>query len=141
MGLVSDGGVHSHIRHLEALLQLAVKRWRDEDRRPRLHRWPRHTADIRPGIPLPASADLDSLGHGRIASVSGRYYAMDRDHRWDRTKLAFDAIVHGIGPTASFRRRGDRRRLRQGVTDEFIVPTVDSRAGRQADVQSPPAIR
>jgi 2,3-bisphosphoglycerate-independent phosphoglycerate mutase len=124
MGLVSDGGVHSHIRHLVALLRLAVgagvtriavHAFTDgRDTSPTSGR--RFVAELQ--------QTLDRLGYGRIATVSGRYYAMDRDHRWDRTKLAFDAVVHGVGQTAATAEMAVANAYASGVTDEFIVPTV-----------------
>ena len=124
IGLVSDGGVHSHIRHLDALLRMAVSAGVTKIA---VHAFT-DGRDTSPtsgqGFLAQLQQTLDGLGHGRIASVSGRYYAMDRDHRWERTKLAFDAIVHGIGPTASSAGEAVAAGYGNGVTDEFIVPTV-----------------
>ena len=100
MGLVSDGGVHSHIEHLYGLLELMKKNELEEvyvhvflDGR-----------DVPPTIGKEHVAQLvekmDEIGVGRIATISGRYYAMDRDKRWDRTKKAYDAITQGIGNKA-----------------------------------------
>ena len=98
IGLLSDGGVHSHQRHLHALLEMAARRTRAARVRPRHHRRPRHVADRRRPLPRASSQarHATALATGRIATVCGRYYAMDRDKRWERTKLAYDAMVDGI---------------------------------------------
>jgi len=117
LGLVSHGGVHSHIDHLQALLQFAPEKT-----------WIHAFTDGRDVSPHSAVHDLDELPVDRIATVAGRYYAMDRDKRWDRTERALRAIVEGEGehaddPIAAVQASYDR-----GVTDEFIEPTViDSR--------------
>jgi 2,3-bisphosphoglycerate-independent phosphoglycerate mutase len=113
LGLVSYGGVHSHIDHLRALLRFAPEKT-----------WIHAFTDGRDVSPTSAVNDLAELPVDRIATVSGRYYAMDRDKRWDRTQRAFDAICLGQGeeaddPIAAIRRSYDRN-----VTDEFIEPTV-----------------
>ena len=129
MGLVGDGGVHSHSRHLAALLRLT----RDQG----LTRVAVHTftdgRDTSPTSGLGYVADLERMmaefGVGRIATVAGRYYAMDRDQRWERTQRAYDAIVRGIGERATSAVEAIRRSYEAGVTDEFIVPTVIAAAG------------
>ena len=124
MGLLSDGGVHSHIRHLYGLMEMA-RRFAVE--RVYLHCF-MDGRDVPPtsGIEFIAALQqkIKELGLGQIATVSGRYYAMDRDNRWERVKLAYDAIVNGAGnkdpdPVAVMQKSYDA-----GVTDEFIVPTV-----------------
>ena len=124
MGLLSDGGVHSHIRHLYGLMEMA-RRFAVE--RVYLHCF-MDGRDVPPtsGIEFIAALQqkIEELGLGQIATVSGRYYAMDRDNRWERVKLAYDAIVNGEGnkdpdPVAVMQKSYDA-----GVTDEFIVPTV-----------------
>ena len=124
MGLLSDGGVHSHIRHLYGLMEMA-RRFAVE--RVYLHCF-MDGRDVPPtsGIEFIAALQqkIKELGLGQIATVSGRYYAMDRDNRWERVKLAYDAIVNGKGnkgpdPVAVMQKSYDT-----GVTDEFIVPTV-----------------
>jgi 2,3-bisphosphoglycerate-independent phosphoglycerate mutase len=113
LGLVSHGGVHSHIDHLQALLTFAPgKTW--------IHAF----TDGRDVSPHSAAHDLAELPADRIASVAGRYYAMDRDKRWDRTERALRAIVDGDGehaddPIAAVQASYDR-----GITDEFIEPVV-----------------
>ena len=119
LGLVSYGGVHSHIDHLRALLELA-RRQRMEDRT-----WIHAFTDGRDVSPTSAVSDLAELPAERIATVVGRYYAMDRDARWDRTERALGALVlpdegvTGSDPVAEVQRSYD-----EGVTDEFIEPIV-----------------
>src|SRR5579871_4868890 len=125
LGLVSDGGVHSHLDHLYALLELARRR---NVKRVLVHAFT-DGRDTAPGSARGFVQDLMSkmrtIGVGQIATVSGRYYAMDRDRRWDRVKRAYDAIVHGRSPhrgqdpVALVSQSYDRK-----VTDEFIEPSV-----------------
>lgn len=124
MGLVSDGGVHSHTRHLIALLELAKQRGLS---RVAIHAFTdgRDTAPTSGlGFVTALEAAATAIGTGRVATVSGRYYAMDRDKRWERTKRAYDAIVEGIGPIAVSASAAVSASYEAGVTDEFIVPTV-----------------
>jgi len=125
IGLVSDGGVHSHQRHLHALVEMAARR---KVARVFVHaitdgRDTSPTGGVRYIAQL--QEVLDRVGSGRIATVVGRYYAMDRDKRWDRTKLAYDAIVEGVAESTS---RDPLAAIRAsyeaGVTDEFIKPVV-----------------
>jgi 2,3-bisphosphoglycerate-independent phosphoglycerate mutase len=118
LGLVSYGGVHSHIDHLRALLELAA---REEMAG---HTWIHAFTDGRDVSPHSAERDLAELDVDRIATVSGRYWAMDRDRRWDRTDRALAAIVDGDGEAADDPIAAIRRSYEQDVTDEFIVPTV-----------------
>src|SRR6185295_18401939 len=111
LGLVSQGGVHSHIDHLRALLTIAPEKT-----------WIHAFTDGRDVSPHAAVHDLAILPQERIASISGRYYAMDRDGRWERTQRAFDAIVQsrpvwGQAPDMYIQDEYD-----QGITDEFIEP-------------------
>ncbi len=113
LGLVSHGGVHSHIDHLQALLTFAPEKT-----------WIHAFTDGRDVSPHSAVHDLAELPTDRIATVVGRYYAMDRDRRWDRTERALRAIVDGEGehaddPVAAVQASYDR-----GITDEFIEPVV-----------------
>ncbi|HEX3015012.1 MAG TPA: 2,3-bisphosphoglycerate-independent phosphoglycerate mutase [Desulfobacteria bacterium] len=124
MGLLSDGGVHSHIQHLIALLQLAKERGLSKVF---LHVF----LDGRDVLPDNAKiyieqieAKCKELGVGKIASVMGRYYAMDRDRRWDRVKLAYDAMTSGTGVMAATASAAVEQSYNQKVTDEFVVPTV-----------------
>jgi 2,3-bisphosphoglycerate-independent phosphoglycerate mutase len=128
VGLVSDGGVHSHQRHLHALIEMAAKR-----RIPRLFvQVITDGRDTSPSGGVRYLADLeraiDAAGAGttaRMASVTGRYYAMDRDKRWERTKVAYDAMVEGRAETTA-RSPIDavRASYDANVTDEFIKPIV-----------------
>ena len=124
MGLVSDGGVHSHTRHLVALLELAQRRGMS---RVAVHAFT-DGRDTAPNSGLGFVAELErvlaTMGVGRIATISGRYYAMDRDKRWERTKVAYDAIVAGAGPLAARATGAIESSYTAGVTDEFVVPTV-----------------
>ena len=113
LGLVSHGGVHSHIDHLQALLRFAPEKT-----------WIHAFTDGRDVSPTSAVHDLAELPTDRIATVAGRYYAMDRDQRWDRTDKAFDAIVHGRGVPGSDPVTDVQRSYDEGVTDEFIEPVV-----------------
>jgi 2,3-bisphosphoglycerate-independent phosphoglycerate mutase len=113
LGLVSNGGVHSHIEHLQALLRIAPDRT-----------WIHAFTDGRDVSPHAAERDLAELPAERIATVSGRYYAMDRDQRWERTQKAFDAIVEGQGEHADDPMAAVRASYERGITDEFIEPTV-----------------
>jgi 2,3-bisphosphoglycerate-independent phosphoglycerate mutase len=114
MGLVSHGGVHSHISHLQALLTFAPERT-----------WIHAFTDGRDVSPHAAVRDLGELPLDRISTVVGRYYAMDRDKRWDRTQLAFDAITRKSCPTtttADGLLAAVQASYDAGVTDEFIEP-------------------
>jgi 2,3-bisphosphoglycerate-independent phosphoglycerate mutase len=120
LGLVSYGGVHSHMNHLRALLELARREGMDE--RTYIHAF----TDGRDVSPTSAAEDLSELPQDRIATIAGRYYAMDRDQRWERTERALAAIIAGesiqtTDPIAEVRRSYER-----GVTDEFIEPVVFS---------------
>jgi 2,3-bisphosphoglycerate-independent phosphoglycerate mutase len=118
LGLVSYGGVHSHIDHLRALLELA-QRHGMEDRT-----WIHAFTDGRDVSPTSAASDLAELPAEKVATVAGRYYAMDRDQRWERTERALAAIVAGEGARGSDPVAEVRRSYDTGVTDEFIEPVV-----------------
>lgn len=124
MGLVSDGGVHSHIEHLYGLLEL-MKRNNQEN--VFVHAF-LDGRDVPPTIGkehlIQLSSKMDEIGVGKIATVSGRYYAMDRDKRWDRTKLAYDAITKGIGNMSTNPILAIEDSYDNGINDEFIIPTV-----------------
>jgi 2,3-bisphosphoglycerate-independent phosphoglycerate mutase len=112
LGLVSYGGVHSHIDHLRALLKFAPEKT-----------WIHAFTDGRDVSPTSAVKDLAELPQSRIASVSGRYYAMDRDQRWERTQRAFDVITGAPGCTqAQSVLDAVQASYDRGVTDEFIEP-------------------
>ena len=118
LGLVSYGGVHSHIDHLRALLELARRQGMEE--RTFIHPF----TDGRDVSPHAAVHDLAELPEERIASVSGRYYAMDRDQRWDRTERAYEAICVGRRTQAHNTLEYVQRSYDAGVTDEFIEPAA-----------------
>ncbi len=138
-GLLSDGGVHSHIDHLKAVVELAASRGLKEvylhcfldgrDVPPRCAQT--YIDDI--------EAHLKNLGVGKISTVSGRYYAMDRDTRWERVKVAYDAIACGIGKHAAAAADALKEAYERGENDEFVLPTVidfDGRSGADGCVRS-----
>jgi 2,3-bisphosphoglycerate-independent phosphoglycerate mutase len=134
LGLVSDGGVHSSLDHLRALISLASEL---DVRDIVLHAFTdgRDTLpDSGEGFVGQAEERLAAAG-GRIGSVTGRYFAMDRDRRWDRVKLAYDAIVHGRGdaPDAASGVDAVRAAYGRGETDEFIKATVVGEEARIRD--------
>ena len=124
MGLLSDGGVHSHVEHLLALLELAR---REGVARVYIHAF-MDGRDTPPKSGLGYMAELEKRlrekGHGQVATVSGRYYAMDRDKRWDRVALAYAAIVRGDGYRAASGVEAMESSYAHGETDEFVKPTV-----------------
>jgi len=113
LGLVSHGGVHSHIDHLRALLTFAPEKT-----------WIHAFTDGRDVSPHSALADLSTLPRERVATVVGRYWAMDRDQRWERTQRAFDAIVLRMGTHAQSMLDAVQKSYDAGITDEFIEPIV-----------------
>ncbi|WP_295762650.1 2,3-bisphosphoglycerate-independent phosphoglycerate mutase [uncultured Oscillibacter sp.] len=137
LGLLSDGGVHSHLSHLFALLEMAKDRGLG---RVYIHAF-LDGRDVSPtsgaGFVAQTAAKCRELGVGKIATVMGRYYAMDRDKRWDRVEQAYDAMVYGESPIndpdpvaaveASYGR---------GVTDEFVEPVVCDPEGSISDNDS-----
>ncbi len=124
MGLVSDGGVHSHVKHLYGLLELMKMK---DQREVYVHAI-LDGRDVQPDSGrdeiIRLEKKMKELGVGKIASVSGRYYTMDRDERWERTKLGYDAIVHGRGLKNEKAVKAIEDSYAVGVTDEFIMPTV-----------------
>lgn len=130
IGLVSDGGVHSHMKHLYGLLQLLKKEDMD-------HVYIHAILDGRDVAPNIGQEQLGQLvnktkelGVGQIATVSGRYYSMDRDRRWERTKLGYDAMVKGQGVEARDPIQAVGRSYDQQVFDEFMLPTVIHKDGK-----------
>ncbi|MHA6259943.1 2,3-bisphosphoglycerate-independent phosphoglycerate mutase [Sporosarcina sp. CAU 1771] len=124
MGLLSDGGVHSHYEHLFALLKLAKLNGIEKvfvhgflDGR-----------DVAPQSALDYIEQTEEamkvIGVGKFATISGRYYAMDRDKRWDRVEMAYRAIVDGVGPTAVAPTAGLLASYEKGIHDEFVVPFI-----------------
>jgi len=124
LGLVSDGGVHSHVDHLHACIELAR---REGVARVFLHAF-MDGRDTPPksGIDYMRQVEkrLKETGYGKVAMVSGRYYAMDRDKRWDRVHLAYDAMVKGEGFKVSSGVAAMERAYGAGETDEFVKPSV-----------------
>lgn len=123
VGLVSDGGVHSHINHLKELLTIA-----SEENVPNVYV---HAftdgRDVDPKSGVGFIEELESHMHkttGKLASVIGRYYAMDRDKRWERVKKAYDVIVSGIGTSSENAVESIKHSYSEGITDEFIDPIV-----------------
>lgn len=122
IGLVSDGGVHSGWEHLEACVELASQEGVPDVI---FHA----ITDGRDTLPHGGAKYIEELERwlrsaGRVGTVSGRYYAMDRDTRWDRVKLAYDAIVHGAGPAAATAGDAIAESYAVDLTDEFVKPTV-----------------
>jgi 2,3-bisphosphoglycerate-independent phosphoglycerate mutase len=124
MGLIGSGGVHAYPTHLYATLELAA---RAGVKNVFIHAFT-DGRDTRPTDGIEAVRELEEqiarIGVGRIATVSGRYYAMDRDSRWDRTKRGYDALVHGEGRSARSAEDAVLSSYEEGVTDEFVLPTV-----------------
>lgn len=128
-GLLSDGGVHSHIQHLYGLLEMAKKY---EVEKVYVHAF----LDGRDTPPSSAKSFMEQLiekmkeiGVGEVATVSGRYYAMDRDNRWDRVEKAYDALVYGKGEKATDPVQAIQASYDQGKNDEFVLPTVIEKDG------------
>lgn len=123
-GLVSDGGVHSHNTHIYGLLEMAK---RSGLKKVYVHCF-LDGRDTPPTSGKDYVAELEAkmaeLGVGKVASVSGRYYAMDRDKNWDRIKVAYDALTKGEGKTADSAVDAIQESYDEGKTDEFVVPTV-----------------
>lgn len=130
IGLVSDGGVHSHISHLKAFIDVCKKENLSEVF---VHAFTDgRDCDPKSGLGFIKDLQLhlnDSVG--KIASVSGRYYAMDRDKRWERVKLAYDALVNGEGAKATDAIAAVENSYANNITDEFIKPTVIVDEGQQ----------
>jgi 2,3-bisphosphoglycerate-independent phosphoglycerate mutase len=123
MGLVSDGGVHSHINHLKGLLSAAEEYGIKE-------KYVHAFTDGRDVDPNSGKGFIEDLQehlektNGKLASVIGRYYAMDRDKRWERTKMAYDLIVKGIGEKHQNAAEAIQQSYDNDITDEFIKPIV-----------------
>ena len=124
MGLLSNGGVHSHIDHLKALVKMAKENGVENVF---VHAFT-DGRDVDPRSALEFIEDVENymkeVGVGKIASVSGRYYAMDRDKRWERVQLAYDAMVNGKGNTATSAKEAIEKSYADDKNDEFVVPTV-----------------
>jgi len=136
-GLLSDGGVHSHNTHLYALIELAKKHgltkvyvhpFLDGRDTP-----PRSGKDFVAEL----QGKLDEIGVGKIASISGRYYAMDRDNRWERVQLAYDALVKGEGVLETDPVKAVENSYAKDVNDEFVLPTVITENGNPVGTVNP----
>jgi len=132
LGLLSPGGVHSHTDHIKGLLKLCKLRGLS---RVCLHAF-LDGRDVPPSSAREYIKDIEGymeeIGVGTIATISGRYYAMDRDNRWERVKLAYDAIVLGKGEKAQSALQALDNSYSKGVTDEFVLPTVLTVGGEPA---------
>ncbi|HWR33666.1 MAG TPA: 2,3-bisphosphoglycerate-independent phosphoglycerate mutase [Chitinophagaceae bacterium] len=130
LGLVSNGGVHSHINHLKAIIDICKS---EEFTEVYIHAF----TDGRDCDPKSGLGFIKELQEhlnktvGKIASVSGRYYAMDRDKRWERIKLAYDALVNGTGDKATDALQAVENSYAKNITDEFIKPTIIIDEGQQ----------
>lgn len=124
MGLLSNGGVHSHIDHLKGLLEFAKK---EGLQKVYVHAF-MDGRDVAPSSGKEfiekTEAMMKEVGVGQIATVSGRYYAMDRDNRWERVELAYNAIVKGTGETSNSAVEAIENSYHDNKTDEFVLPTV-----------------
>ena len=129
MGLLSDGGVHSHIEHLYGLLEMA--------KRNGLEKVYVHALMDGRDVPPSSGADfmaqlcnkMEEIGVGKVATVMGRFYAMDRDFAWDRVEKAYAAMVYGDGATADNAVEAMKNSYANNVTDEFVLPTVLEKDG------------
>ena len=136
MGLLSDGGVHSHINHIKALLKLCKKEdfsnvyfhiftdGRDTFKESSIS----YIDDL--------NNEINELGIGKICTISGRYYAMDRDKRWDRLKKCYDVIVNNIGNKCDDYKKYITDSYENGITDEFIEPVIIDESGKIEDNDS-----
>ena len=129
-GLLSDGGVHSHNTHLYALLELAQRNGLDRVFVHCLYDGRDVPPDSAKCYTEELVAKMAEIGVGRIASLMGRYYAMDRDNRWERVFKAYSAMVLGEGPTATDPIAAVAASYEAGVMDEFILPTVITENGQ-----------
>ena len=124
MGLISDGGVHSHIDHLKALIKMAKEQGVENVF---VHGFT-DGRDVAPTSALSFVEDIENymneVGVGKFASLSGRYYAMDRDKRWERVQLAYEVMVNGKGNTATSAKEAIEKSYADDKIDEFVVPTV-----------------
>ena len=124
IGLLSDGGVHSHNTHMYGILELAKRKGLEEVY---VHAF-LDGRDVSPtsgqGFVADCVAEMEKMGVGKVASVMGRYYAMDRDNRWERVEKAYAAMVYGEGEKATDAVQAVADSYAKDVTDEFVIPTV-----------------
>lgn len=130
LGLVSNGGVHSHLNHIYALLQMSKDAGLEEVF---VHAF-LDGRDVPPDIGAKDLKDLQDrmaeIGAGKIATVSGRYYAMDRDKRWERVEIAYDALTLGEGRQATDPVQAVKDQYAEEIYDEFVLPTVITEDGQ-----------
>ena len=119
MGLLSDGGVHSHINHLKALIELCKMHNVEV-----VYHMFLDGRDVNPKSAYTYIKEIEDLNYGKIATISGRYYAMDRDNNFDRLKLAYDAIVYGNAPKYSTSKELIDDMYSKDITDEFVIPSI-----------------
>ena len=129
MGLLSDGGVHSHIEHLFGLLQMAKRCGVEKVYLHAIMDGRDVSVTSGKGFIADAEREMAEIGVGKIATISGRYYAMDRDFAWDRVEKAYAAMVYGEGLYNENAVQSMQDSYDKGVTDEFIIPTVIDREG------------
>lgn len=130
MGLLSNGGVHSHIEHVKALITMCKNKGL---KKVYVHGF-LDGRDVPPSSALEFINDLDDHmikeGTGKFATISGRYYAMDRDNRWERVQLAYNAMVKGEGNIAENAQKAVELAYHDNKTDEFVIPTVIGEDGK-----------
>lgn len=134
LGLVSDGGVHSHTSHVKAIVDVCKAQGLSEVY---IHAFTDgRDCDPKSGLGFikGLQAHLDS-SVGKIATITGRYYAMDRDKRWERVKLAYDALVNGVGEATTDLFGAIETSYANGVTDEFIKPIINSGVGEKGKIK------
>ncbi len=129
IGLLSDGGVHSHIEHLFGLIELAKKNGVEKIYIHALMDGRDVSTTSGVGFIKDLIAKTEEIGAGKIATICGRYYAMDRDNAWDRVEKAYAAMVYGEGVQKECPVKVMEESYADGVTDEFIVPTVCDQNG------------
>lgn len=123
MGLLSDGGVHAHINHIIGLVDMAKKMGQNEVYIHAIMDGRDTAPESGKGYLAQLQSALDQIGIGKIATIVGRYYAMDRDHNWDRVELAYNALVLGEGNVSATAEEAITKSYSDGVTDEFVKPT------------------
>ncbi|HEX9880048.1 MAG TPA: 2,3-bisphosphoglycerate-independent phosphoglycerate mutase, partial [Candidatus Binatia bacterium] len=140
LGLLGDGGVHSHQRHLEALIELARRRKVPQTF---LHLF-LDGRDTSPtsgeGFARALDEKLKAYPEVRIATLCGRYYAMDRDKRWERTEKAYRLYTEGLGETVSSAMEAIQKSYRDGKTDEFLAPSIMAGCGAQGRIRDNDAV-
>lgn len=130
MGLLSDGGVHSHINHIKALLKLCKK---EDFSNVYFHIFTDGRDTFKESSILyidDLNNEINELGIGKICTISGRYYAMDRDKRWDRLKKCYDVIVNNTGNKCDDYKKYITDSYEKGITDEFIEPVIIDESGK-----------